>query len=827
MADKANLTDVAHAVAQGAVKGGTKGALVGGARAALKGRGQTIATVVALCVCLVGLLLGSGGEPTRLGIGHVQDVAVNGSGTSGFAGAAKESGLEGDAGEISQVAEDQGVPTVVLLVLVAQSSGPWRADTDSQTVDNARTVAQALAEAKTDVPAPAGWDLSTGTVMCQGDQLVVAGDPCPSGVVSDASGAQEARQVREAWVTAMMAVQGLPAPRTGTVSAAVDAPAAQALEGDGAEQITQVATSVYALPETAVTVEAITDDGGAAQLVTVATDDPLPLATTLVTSYQGIGLASVEAAGRTWTPEAGWTTIDAVLDGQDPTASTHVRARVCDSGWGAGCTTDTAGDSTLSRQQADQVYSQALSWFLGTPTASDTCTDDSGGAPATQVTSATGETVTIGASQAGYAQAIITAGRARGEPDANVTIALMVALAESRLLMYANSTVPQSLGITHDAVGADHDSVGLFQQRPSQGWGGGDVATLMDAGASAGLFYDALDAYQAAGGAGTYGEQAQAVQASAFPERYAHWEQAATSLLSTTAGAACTGPDVASQQGWGYPLPEYHPVSSSWDLARTHPVLGYARPHWGTDIAAPQGTPVLSATSGTVRYAACDTGNGGLCAVIVDSPDGWRLRYLHVVAGSATVRAGDTVERGQQLAQVGNTGVSAGAHLHIEASRTDLLGSDVLWCAFDPAMADACPDPVETFTAHGVDLTTGQVTEPAGGPVSGVLEFARSKVGGPYVWGGEGPTGYDCSGLVQAAYASVGVSLEHSAARQCAAGQVIDAASAQAGDLVCWGSPAYHVALYNGDGGIVGAQSYATGIAEVPLYGDYYMVRIQ
>lgn len=228
-----------------------------------------------------------------------------------------------------------------------------------------------------------------------------------------------------------------------------------------------------------------------------------------------------------------------------------------------------------------------------------------------------------------------------------------------------------------------------------------------------------------------------------------------------------------------------------------------------------------------MRYAACDSDSGGLCAVIIDSTDGWRLRYLHVVTGSFQIRQGDQVTRGQQLAQVGNTGVSAGAHLHVEASRIDLLGADVLWCAFDAALADACPDPVDTFTAHGVDLNTGQVTEPSGGGMSGILEFARSKVGGPYVWGGEGPTGYDCSGLAQAAYAQAGISLPRTAQGQCSSGQVIDPASAQAGDLVCWGSPAYHVAIYNGAGGVVGAQTYAVGITEVPLYGDYYMVRIQ
>lgn len=826
MTDEAGISGITQTV--GARKGGAGGHSAGRRRRALKKRRRTLVIVAALVVCLIGPL-GSGGEPTRSGVGHVEDVAVNGSGTSGFVGAAEESGLVESSGEVSEVAGESGIPTVILYALVAPSSGPWRAETDSQIIDNARTVAGALNEAKAGIEASAGWDLTTGTVMCQGDRLVIAGDKCPSGAVSDAGGAEKAKQVREAWVAAMMAVQGLPSPRSGTVSGAAGAPAApEALEGSAQEKITRVATSTYSLQASTVTARTASEgETAASQVVTVSDDDPLPLATTLVTRYREIGIAAVQAAGRTWTPEGGWTTIDAVADETDPTASTHVRAWVCESGWGAQCSTQTAGEA-MSREQADQVYSQALSWFLGTPTKSGTtCTTRSGGTAVAQVTSATGETVTIGASQAGYVAAIINTGRSRGESDANVTIALMTALTESRLQMYANSTVPDSLGIAHDAMGADHDSVGLFQQRPSMGWGGGDVSALMDAGRSAGFFFDALDREQAAGTTGSLGEQAQAVQASGFPERYAYWQEAAQTLLSTTAGSSCTGADVPSASGWGYPLPEFSPVTSDWDPARMHPVLGYARPHWGTDIGAPMGTPVLSATDGTVRYADCDTGSNGLCAVIVDSGDGWRLRYLHVVTGSFQVHGGDRVTRGQQLAQVGNTGVGTGAHLHVETSKVDLLGQDVMWCPFDASYTNACPNPMETFSSHGVDLATGQVTEPAGGGTGKILEFARTKIGGSYTWGGEGPDGFDCSGLVKAAYASIGVSLDHSAAAQCSAGQVIDQGSARAGDIVCWGSPAYHVALYNGSGGLVGAQDYGTGVVETALYGDHYFVRIQ
>jgi hypothetical protein len=88
-----------------------------------------------------------------------------------------------------------------------------------------------------------------------------------------------------------------------------------------------------------------------------------------------------------------------------------------------------------------------------------------------------------------YARAIIAEGQRRGVSARGIQIALAVALVESNLKMYANSSVPQSLNMPHDAVGHDHDSVGLFQQRCPM-WG--PVEVLMDATQSAGLFYDHL-----------------------------------------------------------------------------------------------------------------------------------------------------------------------------------------------------------------------------------------------------------------------------------------------------------------------------------------------
>lgn len=88
-----------------------------------------------------------------------------------------------------------------------------------------------------------------------------------------------------------------------------------------------------------------------------------------------------------------------------------------------------------------------------------------------------------------YAKAIISEGQRRGISPRGIQIALSVALVESGMRNYANRYIPASLLIPHDAVGADHDSLGLFQQRCPL-WGPPEV--LMDPAKSAGLFYDRL-----------------------------------------------------------------------------------------------------------------------------------------------------------------------------------------------------------------------------------------------------------------------------------------------------------------------------------------------
>ncbi len=87
------------------------------------------------------------------------------------------------------------------------------------------------------------------------------------------------------------------------------------------------------------------------------------------------------------------------------------------------------------------------------------------------------------------------------------------------------------------------------------------------------------------------------------------------------------------------------------------------------------------------------------------------------------------------------------------------------------------------------------------------VSAAERYLGVPYVWGGTDPrTGLDCSGLVQRAYADVGVALPRVAADQARAGTAVpDLAHARPGDLLAFNSPVTHIAIYVGDGKMIAA----------------------
>lgn len=105
-------------------------------------------------------------------------------------------------------------------------------------------------------------------------------------------------------------------------------------------------------------------------------------------------------------------------------------------------------------------------------------------------------------------------------------------------------------------------------------------------------------------------------------------------------------------------------VSSRFGL-RADPFEGDHRHHSGLDIAAPKGTPVVSAGPGTVVRAEMAGNYGNL--VVVDHGDGLETRYAHLDA--IDVQPGDQVAPGAALGSVGETGRATGPHLHFEVRR--------------------------------------------------------------------------------------------------------------------------------------------------------------
>ena len=85
-----------------------------------------------------------------------------------------------------------------------------------------------------------------------------------------------------------------------------------------------------------------------------------------------------------------------------------------------------------------------------------------------------------------------------------------------------------------------------------------------------------------------------------------------------------------------------------------------------------------------------------------------------------------------------------------------------------------------------------------------VVETAKSLLGAPYVWGGEGP-GFDCSGLSLVAWRAAGVKLAHQSRTQFAATTRVNLADIAIGDLVFYGEPIHHLGIYIGDGKMIEA----------------------
>lgn len=119
---------------------------------------------------------------------------------------------------------------------------------------------------------------------------------------------------------------------------------------------------------------------------------------------------------------------------------------------------------------------------------------------------------------------------------------------------------------------------------------------------------------------------------------------------------------------------------------------------------------------------------------------------------------------------------------------------------------------------------TGQTptyTGSASGNARAAIDFAYSKIGTPYLWGGTGPNGYDCSGLTQASWAAAGVSISRTTYTQYDMPNAVAWEDIQPGDILFFFPDLGHNGLYVGNGMMVHAPSSGKTVSEVRL-ADYW-----
>ncbi|NGO44170.1 C40 family peptidase [Streptomyces ureilyticus] len=120
------------------------------------------------------------------------------------------------------------------------------------------------------------------------------------------------------------------------------------------------------------------------------------------------------------------------------------------------------------------------------------------------------------------------------------------------------------------------------------------------------------------------------------------------------------------------------------------------------------------------------------------------------------------------------------------------------------AMADEERAAHERASRSGLVPDLGGAVPPSARAAAAVAA-ARSAVGRPYVWGANGPTGFDCSGLMQWSYAQAGVGLPRTSQAQAHAGHRVPLSQARPGDLVTYRSDASHIGMYMGNGQVIHA----------------------
>jgi cell wall-associated NlpC family hydrolase len=140
--------------------------------------------------------------------------------------------------------------------------------------------------------------------------------------------------------------------------------------------------------------------------------------------------------------------------------------------------------------------------------------------------------------------------------------------------------------------------------------------------------------------------------------------------------------------------------------------------------------------------------------------------------------------------------------------------------AAPPPEAGPAPDgapPPPDAAPEGVPGQGPPPMAPGGGGAPAAVQAALTQVGTPYSWGGSGPGGFDCSGLVMWSFQQAGIALPHSSQAQANGGETVSLSELQPGDVLTFYSDASHSGIYVGDGMMIHSSTYGQPVQVVPM----------
>ncbi|MEV0534106.1 C40 family peptidase [Kitasatospora sp. NPDC050463] len=304
------------------------------------------------------------------------------------------------------------------------------------------------------------------------------------------------------------------------------------------------------------------------------------------------------------------------------------------------------------------------------------------------------------------------------------------------------------------------------------------------------------------------------------------------SLGSIPAMAGCGCPNCAARPGTA------RPAAGASGGRRIHRAV--RNTCLATTVLAGAGVVGLTAGAGSAYAAPGKQGWDGSKYWFKDANGGWRWTAHYGVyaartgktGGSAGTSGGSTVSNGSATAPTTSAAApSSGMRQGWDGSRYWFKNGGGEWrytSHYDVYLSrtgrsgdGAAPAPAQPATRPDPD------SAPASRSTRAAIDYALAQLGKPYVWGGNGPSGYDCSGLVQQAFRRSGISLPRVADDQYAATTPITAGQLRRGDLLFWSdsgraSGIHHVGIYLGGGTFVEAPRPGKAVRVSTLSSGFY-----